>query len=137
MKIIMCIEERGGILFNKRRVSSDRIVSEDILKHIKGESLWMSSYTFKLFHDFHQDQIKVHDDFWKMAENHAYCMVEEKVPDELWAKVEEVILYKWHRKYPYDLAFSCQKLEGQFDLAHTSELKGYSHKKITKEVYKR
>ena len=45
------------------------------------------------------------------------------------------MLYRWNRRYPSDLKFDLP-LEG-FTLRQRQEFAGYSHPKITEEVYLR
>lgn len=49
MKTIVCVDNRMGICFNGRRVSRDRMVSEDILEMTRGNVLWMAPEADKLF----------------------------------------------------------------------------------------
>ncbi|MBO6158472.1 MAG: hypothetical protein J6P72_04305, partial [Firmicutes bacterium] len=66
MKVLVCVEARGGTLFNGRRQSSDRNVSRDMLKEAgalgedgklispeeaerQGRRLWISPFSRKLF----------------------------------------------------------------------------------------
>ena len=49
MNLIVCIDDRGGMLFNRRRQSSDRYVTERILDMARDGRLLVNSYTAKLF----------------------------------------------------------------------------------------
>ena len=49
VKTIVCVDNRMGICFNGRRVSRDRMVSEDILEMTRGNVLWMAPEADKLF----------------------------------------------------------------------------------------
>lgn len=48
---IVCVDDRFGVAFNKRRCSSDIKVSADILKRSEGAKLWMDTYSAKLFEE--------------------------------------------------------------------------------------
>lgn len=50
-----------------------------------------------------------------------------------WNKIDELILYRWDKKYPADYSFVVDKDE--FRLNNTLEFQGYSHDKIIREVY--
>ena len=44
MKVIVCIDDNGGMLFNKRRQSRDRKVLEDI--SLMTDKIWMVSVKY-------------------------------------------------------------------------------------------
>ena len=48
MKLILCVDDKGGLAFNHRRQSRDRVLNEHILMHCVMSSLWISPYTAKL-----------------------------------------------------------------------------------------
>ena len=39
MNIIVCLEDKNGMMFNKRRLSQDVAIREDIYKNMDGKSL--------------------------------------------------------------------------------------------------
>ena len=49
MKLILCVDDKGGLAFNHRRQSRDRVLNEHILMHCGIHRLWISPYTAKLF----------------------------------------------------------------------------------------
>ena len=49
MKIILCIDERRGMMFNQRRQSRDRVLIDDMLAYIGDETLCISPYSSSLF----------------------------------------------------------------------------------------
>ena len=49
MALIICADDRGGMAFNRRRQSQDRIVREHILADAAGGQLWMSPYSARQF----------------------------------------------------------------------------------------
>lgn len=49
MKLIVCLENNNGVIFNKRRVSSDKKVTKKIIELTQGKKLWISYYTQELF----------------------------------------------------------------------------------------
>lgn len=46
---IVCLDQEDGLLFNGRRQSRDRVVTEKILSMTKGKTLWMSAYSRRIF----------------------------------------------------------------------------------------
>ena len=55
MIVIVCTEDRGGMLFNNRRVSKDRTVIQKILELSEGKKLWIHPFSEKLFEQEHPD----------------------------------------------------------------------------------
>ncbi len=47
MIIMICLDDRGGMLFNKRRQSQDVLLRQQILTETAGGRLWMNSYSAK------------------------------------------------------------------------------------------
>ena len=48
MKVIITLDDKNGMMFNNRRQSRDRAVTEHILALAEGKTLWVSPYTQKL-----------------------------------------------------------------------------------------
>ena len=132
MILIATVDNRMGMSFNHRRVSQDKTVLEKILAITQGKVLWMNSYSSKLFGLEHQ-QINVDDNFLREAAAGEYCLAEtdDPVTAETWT--EQIILFRWNRKYPADTHFSIDL--NKWKLVSTEEFKGNSHDKITMEVY--
>ena len=53
MKIIACLDDNNGLLFNNRRQSRDRVVIEDILKDCHNSKLWINNFSKSLFDSPH------------------------------------------------------------------------------------
>lgn len=134
MIIVACVEDRNGILFNKRRVSRDIVVCQDVLNTCPTR-LWMNSYSAPLFADLPQRKIQVAEDFLRQAEAGQWCFVENVALPETSDEIEQVILYRWNQKYPADTYFDVDLADWQ--LLSATELAGHSHGKISKEVYGR
>ena len=47
MKLLICVEDNGGTMFNGRRLSMDLTVREKILEASRGRRLLMSHYSRK------------------------------------------------------------------------------------------
>ena len=39
MNIIVCLEDKNGMMFNKRRLSQDKVIREDIYNNMDGKVL--------------------------------------------------------------------------------------------------
>ena len=133
MHLIVCIDQRDGMLFNCRRLSSDKVLTQRILQMTQGSTLWMSSYSAKLFSGF-EGSIHVAEDYLACARNGAYCFAEDADLLGVKDKLESVTLFLWNRSYPADKYFSRQLLDN-LHLVHTEDFPGNSHETITLERY--
>ena len=67
MIVIVCTEDRGGMLFNNRRVSKDRTVIQKILELSEGKKLWIHPFSEKLFEQEHPENCCVDENFLEKA----------------------------------------------------------------------
>lgn len=126
MKLIVCVDDKLGMMFNNRRQSKDRIVIEKIKSIVGNEPLYISDYSFSLF-----EEGTICSDFSKRD---GYAFIEN--PDLLINdKIEEIYMFRWNRHYPSDKKFNIDLRN--YDLVDTEEFVGYSHEKITLEKYEK
>ena len=134
MIVIVCLDERGGMMFNNRRQSRDKAVIDRIVEIVQGSKLWLSSYSKSLF-----DQVaillEVDDNFLQKAGYGEFCFAENADIAQYTPKIEKIYLFRWNRHYPADYYFPLDLAE--FKLIARSEFMGNSHEKITLEVYER
>ena len=64
-------------------------------------------------------------------------VVREKIMELTAGGVEEMILFKWNRKYPCDFRLDFLPWDHGFTCVETEEFQGNSHDKITMEVWRR
>lgn len=124
--------------FGGRRVSQDRVVTEKICELCKGQPLWIDPASSGLFAEQEKNgniRLQKAEDFLKIAGEGEYCFVENAYLQEVEKKIEKIIVFWWNRRYPsdrkFDLDFSA------WNKTSEEEFAGYSHEKITKEVYER
>lgn len=132
MIVILCLDDKKGMMFNNRRQSKDKFVIQDILKLVDGKKLFISSYSESLFQGLESNLI-IDDNFLNNVAKEDYCFVENNNLKDFSEKIEKIIVYKWNRIYPSDL-----KLEitiQDWNLIDRFEFVGNSHDKITREVY--
>lgn len=136
MTVIFCIDDKGGMLFNKRRQSRDRVVTADMLELAReeGKILSVSPFSEKLFAEAGAE-VRVLGDIVSEAKRTDICFVEDIAPTAFGKKVSRLVVYKWNRAYPAD--FYADTDLSQWKLTSSEELSGYSHEKITKEIYVR
>ena len=134
MKIIVCIDERGGMAFNKRRQSSDVRVTEDILRTAAGR-LTVYPYSAKLF-AASGDAVHVSDTALDDGGD-GYVFVEDRSIAERISLADGLIIYCWNRHYPADLRLGIDTGNIGMRLIERTEFAGNSHERITKEIYER
>lgn len=133
MKLIVCLDNKSGMLFNKRRQSSDRVLCQKLLAMTEGSVLWMHPYSQPLFADL-GGQIRVDEHFMEQAKPEEYCFVETIDVTPYLPLAQEIIVFRWNRVYPADLRFP--GIPVNFCKVHSAEFPGSSHDMITMEVYR-
>ncbi len=135
MKVIVCVDDNNGMMFNNRRQSRDRILIEDVLSSIKGGRLFIAPYSKILFE--HSDTHIESELLLDKATPDDYCFIENKALLPYSDKIDELIIYRWNRKYPADMYLDIDPEALSMKLESTTEFAGSSHEKITKELYKK
>ena len=135
MKLILCVDDRYGLLFNHRRQSRDREVTADIIAECIGRRLLIEDYSQILFKDIRHELIVVSYDISEEAEKDDCCFIERKPDDILIEKADELILYFWNRKYPKTASFKFDN--DMWEPVSEIEFRGRSHDKITKRRYRK
>ena len=137
MNIIICLDDNNGMMFNKRRQSQDRILRADLKEFIKDKDLYMNNYSYKLYKDIDNGNIKVSENFLEQCTENDFCLVEDKLLNNYINKINNIIIYKWNRIYPSDLYFDIYFISNSWELLETKEFEGSSHEKITRIIYRR
>lgn len=135
MIVIAFVDDKKGMMFNHRRQSRDRAVTERIQINCKGKKLWMNLYSEQLYGSLEEVDIMVENDFLSLAGKGEFCLVESNSLMPFVEKMEEVILYRWNRTYPADVYLDLDLL--QWERKEWHEFRGSSHEKITEERYER
>ncbi len=131
MKLIVCVDERNGMLFNKRRQSRDRLLIADIMNLAQGSNIWINSFSQNLFES---EKVKVSEDEMSNLGKEDFCFIENIKPSSLEEKADEIIIYHWNRMYPADEFFDIN-LEENWAFLSEYEFEGSSHEKITRRIY--
>lgn len=133
MKLIICIDNRKGMMFFGKRQSQDHELRRWIINRTLGSKLWMSTFSSEQFQEY--TGFIVDDDYNSKAALDDYCFVEDK--DFIIENTDEVILCCWNRKYQADRFFDVDLKANGFFKTDREEIKGSSHNKITIETYRR
>lgn len=132
MIIFVCVDDKNGMMFNKRRQSSDRVVRQKMFEMTGGKPIFMNSYSKKQFVE--EDIItNVAEDFLVLAGKGDFCFVENNNISPYYDKIKSVVLFKWNKVYPSDRKLDLNVSE--MKLVNTLDFEGYSHDKITMEVW--
>lgn len=133
MKIIVCLDDRNGMMFNRRRQSQDRMVREDIMR--LSLPIVMNAYSYKMFEkDAFAETIIVNDELPVLKEA-CYQFIEDLDVKPYENQITEIIVYSWNRNYPSDLKWTIDLTDKQWQKISETEFKGSSHDSITKKVY--
>lgn len=133
MILIFCADDRGGLLFNNRRLSCDEKLCSHILNYCNGRSLWMNEYSSSIF-PRNCPNIRVDEDFPERVGEGDLCFAENIDIPNLMLKADQLVIYRWNRAYPADRKLPGNVLANR-TLVYTEEFEGKSHPKITQEVY--
>ena len=130
MTVYVCLDDRNGMLFNKRRQSRDEKVLEDIRNSIPG-NLTIDPFSEKLIREAGIPYVLAED----ILPEEAHFFLENWPASEVMLAASTLVIYRWNRHYPADVRFDAD-LTG-LTLQSTEEFPGKSHEIITKEVYTR
>ena len=138
MIVVVCVDDRLGMTFNHRRQSRDRVLCEDVAENVRGSGgkLCVSEYSRVLF-DEYDLPVFCGEAFVEAAEDGDTCFIEKREHLPRVDRVESFVIYRWNRHYPSDSAFDIDLAGEGFRIVESTELVGYSHEKITKEIYAR
>ena len=135
MILIVCLDDKGGMAFNRRRQSKDRALREQLLALTEGKPIWMNGYSAKQFEE--SGNIRVDEAFLEKAGQGEYCFAEFPPLAPYAAKVERIVAARWNRVYPADAKLDIPLKEGLWNLVERREFPGSSHETITLEAYER
>lgn len=131
MNIIVCLDSKNGMLFNKRRQSRDRVIYERIIGLIGESKIWINEYSKPLFENC---DVKLADNCVAKAGANDYAFVENVDVIPYSDGINKIIVYRWNKTYPADTFFPEILLDGKTRTA-VNAFKGFSHDVIYEEIY--
>lgn len=134
MHIIVCLDNQNGMLFNHRRQSRDRAVIVDILQNLNGRILKVRKCSEDIF-PVDGETIWVSDKSPADVLTDEVCFVEDVPLSPVADQIDTLTIYRWNRDYPGDFHLDIDPAKAGLHLQTSTEFPGYSHDKITKEVY--
>lgn len=142
MKLIVCADPRGGMMFNKRRTTSDVIVTADILREGAEGRLLIAPYSEKIFKTCEDEgyaptgaSYVISDDPVAEAGRDDTVFLENLSARDRLSDIDTIIIYNWTVIYPFDYKFDIDPRAEGFALAQQYDFPGYNHDLVTKEVY--
>lgn len=129
MTLYICLDDRNGLQFNKRRQSRDGAVLEDIRSQLTGKLL---------IEPFSEKLIREAEIPYMLPPEEAGDFFSENIPSaHILAQTKKLVIYRWNRHYPSDIRWEPDLNAMGFVLQETTDFPGTSHEKITREVYVR
>ena len=129
MTLYICLDDRNGLKFNRRRQSRDAAVLEDIRGDLTGPLL-IEPYSEKLI-------LEAEIPCVLPPETAGHYFAEDVPSDAVLEETRKIVIYRWNRHYPADVRWEPDFAAMGFTLRETTEFPGKSHEKITREVYEK
>lgn len=135
MKVIVCLDDNGGMTFGGRRQSRDKALLADIASDVtaSGMPLLASPFSQKLLEEAGVLHV-VCDNPLVCAKEGQMCFIENLALCEYVDKISELVVYRWNRKYPSDRKIDVD-IDVCFKLTSALDFAGNAHEKISKLVY--
>jgi len=132
MTLILCLDPKGGMLFNNRRQTPDYELVKIIGKSFS--DIHISSFSEKYFKDI---KCTVSANPFFSAKEGSSVFLESGKAIEYIDMIDKIVIYRWSCVYPADTYFDIDPLEYGFRLSGEVKFSTKSHENIVKEIYKR
>lgn len=126
MKLIVCVSNNNGMMFNQRRQSRDKILIKKIVEMTSGQ-LIVHPYSKTLF----TENVEICEN--PFVSNNKYVFIEDPSLIKKEMVFDEIIICKWNRDYPSDQYFDYNMKN--YKLVDKKDIVGNSHEEITIEKY--
>ena len=134
MNVAVCADDRGGTFFMGRRLSSDREIMRDLAMSADDRIL-IAEYSEPLFEES-ECNYEVCVDPLAFASDTDICFIEGGICEEYVRDIRVLTVYRWNRHYPSDPGSRIYPEKLGFTLCTSEDFLGYSHERITKEIWK-
>lgn len=132
MTVYVCLDDRNGMLFNRRRQSRDSAVLEDI-RSMLPSVLTVDPFSEKLIQSSGIPYVLAPE----VLEPDAHFFLECREEGPLLSQADTLVIYRWNRHYPADVRWKTDPEAAGFSLKETVRFPGSSHETVTREVYVR
>lgn len=130
MNLIICTDNKGGLAFNKQRVSVDEEIMKMIKEITEGDVIYISPRSEALFIEYSISNYKVHEDLNSVISKgfvfNEFNDLNFKAPDTIYN-------FCFNEDYPSDIRIS---ISDNYLLDSVTKFKGKSHNDLTLFVYK-
>ena len=136
MRLIICTDNRGGMMFFGKRPARDRYAIDDIIKDAEGKRLLIAPYSEKLFAE-QGGKYTVSSDPLGDAGEGDLVFIEDRSAKNYLEKIDSIVVYSWDLSYPFDKRFDIDPKKEGFHLVCEKEFAGHAHDTVKKTVYAR
>ena len=130
--VAVCLDDEGGVMFNNRRQSRDRVLINELMNNI-GSRVHIHPYSSKLFQGY-EGIVESENPFESVLSGECVFVEQLGIKAHL-DKIDRLIIYRWNRLYPADTYFDIDPEKEGFKLTSLTEFAGSSHEKISKGIY--
>lgn len=145
MRLIYILDQKNGLLFNKRRQSKDSVLIDNIIQkvnEVENATLWLSDYSKELFVDSGLELKDINELSLAEASDSDFIFIEDVSVD-----IQDVLenresnhylyLYKWNKVYPADKRLDVtEDYFNHFEVLSTETFEGSSHDEIYLEEWR-
>ena len=137
LTVAVCVDDDNGMTFLGKRQSRDRVLVENFVSDAEnsGKGIYISPFSKLLFADV--EGVTVCNSPFSECESEGYVFVENISSSEYIDITDELVIYRWNRKYLSDFRFDTDPIKQGFAFVSSENFVGSSHDKITKEIYRR
>ena len=133
LKLAVCVDDSGGMLFAGKRQSRDRVLISELVDTTDGH-IYVTGFSEYLFRE-HERKVRVVDNPFATAPDGATIFIENLDISPHEDLIGEILLYKWNERYPADKIIDINLRD--YRVVAKKEFAGSSHEKITKLRLKR
>lgn len=133
--VALCIDPRGGMMFNNRRQVKDSEIISDVIARFGARAVFIAPYSARLFEG--AAGVTVCSDPIKECTDGGLCFVEDPALLSECADVETLVIYTWGTPYPADKYIPFEPASIGFKKLSKEKLSTSIHKKVTREVFRK
>ncbi len=127
MTLIVCLDDKNGMMFGNKRQSRDSILNKRIIAVTGAKKLVVSPYSASLFPE--KKELVIADDPSSVTTKEDFLFAENTpLPTQ---SIDTLLIYRWNRRYPATRFFTLST--ENFRHIETVEFAGSSHERITEE----
>ncbi len=126
MTVIITLDDKNGYTFSGKRLSQDRNIAADIVSSF--DQVYMSAYSAEQFEDKSGIVTPIPD---VIPQDAVVFLETDDIPDS----ADCLVVYRWNRLYPSDRKYNPARYS--WHRKSSEDFPGYSHERITKEIYKK